>query len=35
MIGGRHENVVGIKEIVVGDTLNQCVQSSIFKGQMG
>jgi len=25
MIGGRHENVVGIKEIVVGDTLNQCV----------
>lgn len=23
MIGGRHENVVGIKEIVVGDTLNQ------------
>jgi cell division cycle 2-like protein len=34
MIGGRHENVVGIKEIVVGDTLNQCVQSSIFKGQM-
>lgn len=27
MIGGRHENVVGIKEIVVGDTLNQCVLS--------
>jgi cell division cycle 2-like protein len=30
MIGGRHENVVGIKEIVVGDTLNQCVSS--FQG---
>jgi hypothetical protein len=25
MIGGAHENVVGIKEIVVGDTLNQYV----------
>lgn len=25
MIGGAHENVVGIKEIVVGDTLNQCI----------
>ena len=25
MIGGRHENVVGIEEIVVGDTLNQYV----------
>jgi cell division cycle 2-like protein len=31
MIGGRHENVVGIKEIVVGDTLNQWVdQASSF-----
>jgi cell division cycle 2-like protein len=25
LIGGAHENVVGIKEIVVGDTLNQYV----------
>ena len=25
MVGGQHENVVGIKEIVVGDTLNQWV----------
>jgi cell division cycle 2-like protein len=25
MVAGSHENVVGLREIVVGDTLNQCV----------
>jgi cell division cycle 2-like protein len=27
MTAGAHENVVGIREIVVGDTLNQCVNA--------
>lgn len=25
MVAGSHENIVGVREIVVGDTLNQCV----------
>lgn len=28
MTAGEHENVVGIREIVVGDTLNQCVYAA-------
>jgi cell division cycle 2-like protein len=30
MTAGQHENVVGIREIVVGDTLNQCVLQHIL-----
>ena len=32
LIACRHENVVGIREVVVGDTLTQCVRRCFFLG---